>query len=121
MKKVLIVDDDVDFLSAMSGSLKALGLDVTSAKGANEALKLKEAQEFELILTDISMTEGDGYSLISQLRKQKCFTPILVMTGNESVTEDDVAKLGADGLLTKPFGSMEIMKKMRQLVGAKKA
>ena len=102
-EKILLVDDDASIRLLVSDVLTDQGLSVTPAASGEEALKILEQGQFDLILLDIMMEGMDGLEVCRRVRDQvDC--PILFLSAKDS--SQDVLKglgLGADDYLTKPF------------------
>jgi len=82
-KKLLIVDDDMRNVYALTNILESKGLDVISAKNGLEALaQLAKKPDVDLVLMDIMMPEMDGYEAMNEIRKQEAFRtlPIIALT-----------------------------------------
>lgn len=102
--RVLIVDDDAAVREVLGLHLEAMGLTVTAARGADEALAALEAESFDVALFDLRMAPVDGIGLMAETHKRHPALPVLIMTGHVS-TQDAVAAIqrGAFDYLTKPF------------------
>ena len=105
--KVLLVDDDVRNIFALSLVLKQAGMIVLMADNGEKALKvLDERPDIDIVLMDIMMGGVDGFEAIKRIRQQDCFTslPIIVVTA-KAMKEDHEKCLstGADDYLAKPL------------------
>lgn len=106
-KKILVVDDDMRNIFALTSVLEEKGLKVVVGRNGKEGIKkLNENSDIDLILMDIMMPEMDGYTAIRQIREQGKFqkTPIIAITAK--AMKDDKQKCidsGADEYLTKPI------------------
>jgi DNA-binding NtrC family response regulator len=107
MKKILIVDDDVQFAEMMQKTLHALGHEPIMAATAKQALKLYDPLTVDLVITDLIMPDMEGVELILALRRLNRQAKIIAMSGGGRNTPDtylNVAhKLGALKTLAKPF------------------
>lgn len=103
--RVLIVDDEPDSLDMFRVLLGSLGWQVETAASYDEAVTVFDASTTDLILSDISLPEADGYSLIAALRDRSAHhIPAIAISGLG--LEEDVARsiaAGFDAHLTKPF------------------
>lgn len=99
MAHVLIIDDDEDLRSALSGVLESAGYSVTEAHEGVAALTAASKNHPDLVITDIIM---EGIALIIALRKRFKDVPILAMSGT-TMYLDNSEKLGANATLLKPF------------------
>jgi len=106
-KKVLIVDDEIQCLSAMEIMLKSDGNEVTTACSGTEALARLKLEEFDLIFMDVSMPYIDGIEVTKMIREEEKgtgkHTPIIALTGHGY--DSDIARFkeaGMDMWLIKP-------------------
>jgi CheY-like chemotaxis protein len=105
-KDFLIVDDSEDTIAMLAQLLKISGANVTSATNGAEALRLASELEFDLVLSDISMPEMDGYEFLQRLRTivGRERIPVIAITGFGR--PDDIERIRAAGFyshLTKPL------------------
>ena len=104
--KILLVDDDLRNIFALSKALQGLGLDVVIANNGKVALeKLSEEDGIELILMDIMMPVMDGYEAITTLRKNNNYAGIPVIALTAKAMKEDREKCinaGANDYMTKP-------------------
>ena len=70
-EKVLLVDDEADFLSIMSERMKNRGMDVSTATSAKEAIEMAEAESFDAIILDLQMPGMDGLEALKALKAKK--------------------------------------------------
>jgi CheY-like chemotaxis protein len=107
---VLAVDDDAAMVALLRDLLTDLGYEVAVADSGAAGLKLFDEVDPDLVLTDIYMASGDGHEFISAIRTKRRLIPILAMSGGayaEAVL-DFARKLGADGVIQKPFRRSEL-------------
>ena len=109
-KQILVVDDSPMIREMLTLSLTEVGYRVTEAEGGREALSILESKTIDLVLSDIEMPDGDGFSLLSKIRTSLSNPPPLVfLTGRPDLTEFQVMELGAKGLLFKPFNAKRLI------------
>ena len=110
--RVLLVDDDVRNLLALTPLLEQWGLDVMAAGDGEEALDtLVTAGPFNVLLVDIMMPGMDGYEVIRQLRKQPGFADLPVIALTAKASDEDRQQClaaGADGCVVKPLEPQEL-------------
>jgi CheY-like chemotaxis protein len=106
-RTVLIVDDEEAVRDSLSELLAGFGYRVVLAEDASSALKALDCEKPDVVLTDIYMSTGDGYELISALRQQSRAVRVVAMSsGHASYDPLKVAlHLGADAVIDKPFPS----------------
>jgi two-component system, OmpR family, KDP operon response regulator KdpE len=111
--KILIVDDEPQILRALRAGLNAHGYDVVSAADGEEALDKAAAELPDAVILDINMPRKSGLEVCKQLREWSK-VPIIVLSVRDA-ERDKVAALdlGADDYLTKPFGTDELLARLR--------
>ncbi|MBL4803574.1 MAG: response regulator transcription factor [Alphaproteobacteria bacterium] len=115
MKKgtVLTIDDDNDLQMVMEQYLEGEGYRVLKAGDVKSAGEAIETTEFDVILLDLGLPDGEGLTLIPQL-KAKSDAAILVVSGKSDTTEKIVClEMGADDYLTKPFEMRELAARIK--------
>jgi two-component system KDP operon response regulator KdpE len=111
--RILIVDDEPSILATMAPLLRARGYDVVTATSARAALDAVDRQPPQLVVLDLGLPDMDGVEVCRRLREGRGI-PILVLSAR-SAERDKVAALdaGADDYVTKPFGSGELLARVR--------
>lgn len=113
--RVLVVDDEFDFLEAFVDRLKMRGLDTTGVESGEEALKLLERQEFDVVVLDVKMPGLDGVETLREMKKNWPLMEVIMLTGHASVESGiEGMKLGAYDYIMKPADIDELMEKMQQ-------
>nr|WP_234571916.1 response regulator [Rhodohalobacter sp. 614A] len=115
-KKVLLVDDDMRNVFALSKVLKEKGLEIDKAENGRVALKKLDEGVVDLVLMDIMMPEMDGYECMRQIRKQSKFRdlPIIALTAKAMKTDrQKCLDAGADDYITKPVDLERLLSLMR--------
>jgi CheY-like chemotaxis protein len=115
---ILVVDDDGPILALMRNLLKEFGFQAVTAETGSEAIDIARAQRPALVLLDKNMPGMTGDQVIRALRGEPGFDklPILILSG-ERLSRDDLAALGADGAVQKPFDVLALVEQIRQYVG----
>ncbi|WP_281884672.1 response regulator [Paenibacillus sp. YYML68] len=116
-KKVLLVDDDIRNVFALSSVLEGLGMQVVFAETGKQALaQLEREPDFSLVLMDIMMPEMDGYDAMRAIRADHRFErlPIIALTA-KAMREDREKCLnaGASDYITKPIHTEQLLSLMR--------
>ena len=112
-KKILVVDDEKPIADILQFNLKKEGYDVSCAYDGNEALKMVEELQPDLILLDIMLPQRDGMEVCREVRK-KYETPIIMLTAKDSEIDKVLGlELGADDYVTKPFSTREIIARVK--------
>ena len=112
-QRVLVVDDETSIRRYLRAALTAQGLTVYEAADGQEALNAVLAHRPDLIILDLGLPDIDGIEVTRRLREWSQ-TPIIILSVREA-EQDKIAALdaGADDYLTKPFGTGELMARMR--------
>ena len=111
--RILVVDDDAAIRSSLAKQLGEQGYTVATASDGTEGAHTFESESPDLVLTDLAMPNGDGFSLIRHVRAAND-TPVVVL----SVRGGDADKvraldLGADDYVVKPFSTPELFARIR--------
>lgn len=115
---ILVVDDSTETTDMLGKLLEMDGAAVQTACGGREALKLATESSFDLVISDISMPEMDGYQLLQNLRRlpQMKDVPALALTGYGRVSDIDRARReGFSQHFTKPIDIDKLMRSVREL------
>lgn len=114
---VLVVDDDVDSVEAISEVLDAQGFDVGQAHNGAQAIDLLERSAPNFILLDLAMPVMNGYQLAQRVRERPEWAriPVIVVSAEPDLSAKARA-LGAHGYLTKPFDFGKFQKMMQYLL-----
>ena len=116
MTRLLLVEDDKQFSTAITISLRARGYEVTIAGGGREALARFGSEHFEAVVLDLGLGDIDGIEVITEIRKVSS-TPILVLSARHGeVSKIDALDAGADDYVTKPFGLGEFLARLRATI-----
>jgi len=101
--KVLIIDDEKDFLDIMAERLAARGMEVSTATSAEDAHKLILTESYDAVIMDLMMPEMDGFKALKLFKKTRPDIQIILLTAN--VPEEkciEAIKLGAMDVIEKP-------------------
>lgn len=99
--KILLVDDDPKLLKLLEDTLSTIGYTTISVNDGKKALHRLEQESFNLVITDISMPEMDGFELLEKIRTKHSRLPVIFITGNSK--PDFIGKAHPEGFLAKPF------------------
>jgi DNA-binding NtrC family response regulator len=114
-EKVLLIDDETDFLEIMSERMKAREIDVTTASSAKEALKQVEHESYDAIILDLQMPEIDGLETLKILKSKNPDLQIILLTGHATVEKGvEAMKLGAMDLMEKPADLKVLTEKIKK-------
>ncbi len=108
--KLLIVDDEVDFLEALGERLEMRDFLVRTVTTGADALDLCGAEKFDLALIDLKMPGMDGQELLARIKAEHRFLEVIILTGHGSLgSAVECAKLGAFSYLPKPYQLDELL------------
>jgi two-component system response regulator TctD len=118
--KFLLVEDNLELADAVCARMHLDGHIVDHAGKICDAIAFSETGEYDLILLDIMLPDGDGRSFLKQHRDQKGDTPVIVLTARSQVSDRiSVLDLGADDYVTKPFDHEELQARCRAVLRRK--
>jgi len=104
MKKILIIDDEPNFLILLDRTLQDEGYQIFKTEKSQEALSAMESQTFDLVITDLAMPDIDGIELMQRIKKIYSSLPFIIITGVGTVEKAvEAMKKGAYDFITKPF------------------
>ena len=114
--RVLIVEDDAKLAGLLRDGLWAQRVDPALAATWAEGLERAGLASFDVIVLDVRLPGGDGFTLCAELRRRGITTPVLMLTALDAV-DDRVRGLevGADDYLTKPFAFRELVARLKAL------
>jgi CheY-like chemotaxis protein len=120
--RILIVDDEADFLFSASVSLRRAGFEVVEAADGKEALtRVKEfrlaGKRIDLLLTDLRMPSRGGLDLLEGMKELPVDIPVIVMTGYlDDALRTDLKRQARTEFLEKPFEPHDLVKKVNQIL-----
>jgi len=116
--RILVVDDENIVLESCRRVLEAEGFEAVLVPSADDALKALENETFRLVLLDLKMPKRDGQFLIAEIKKRTIHIPIIVMTGYSTLnTIKEVANMGIEQFIAKPFTPDELIEAIQEVVG----
>ncbi len=113
--KVLIVDDEQDFLETIVKRLQARGINASGAESGYQALEKINDDNFDVVILDVKMPGMDGIETLREMKKKKPLLEVIMLTGHASVESGiQGMQLGAFDYVMKPVALDELLEKMRQ-------
>lgn len=119
-KRVMVVDDDKEIQEIVTFVLNRNGFEVAVASNGQELQGLLAVQVPDLIILDVMMPGQNGYEIFSALRNdlRTQLVPVIIMTAHaENIYERISVDLGAADHITKPFHPLDLVEKIRTLLG----
>ena len=121
MASLLLIEDDEHLRFSLRQALRRSAHDVCEADSLESARASLREREFDAVLTDLTLPDGEGHELIESLRDDGYLGVIVVITGDKSVPSAVRAmKLGADDYLLKPIGYEELTLQVQRLLAARR-
>ena len=116
--KILLVEDEATLAIIIRDTLKSQGFQVITAENGERGLQLFFHERPDVVVADVMMPNMDGFEMVKRIRNKDVTTPILFLTAL-SETEDVVRgfEAGANDYLRKPFGMLELIVRIKALVG----
>ena len=115
---ILVVDDEELLLKSIVYDLKRKGFQVLACENGTRALELVKANHIDLVISDIRMPDGDGVSLLEQIKAYDSRIPVVIlMTGFSDVSEEECLQKGAKAVLAKPFDRKIFMSSILESLG----
>ena len=113
--RLLLVDDEKDFVNILSKRIKRRNIDVAKAFSGAEAIQALRGQEFDVAVLDLKMEDMDGIEVLKILKIMDPRLAVIMLTGHGSVeAAEQGMKLGAFDYLTKPCGLEELLEKIME-------
>lgn len=113
--RVLLVDDEEEFVSALSERLELRGIEVDSALNGEDALAIMVEKTFEVVILDVMMPGLGGLEVLKQIKSAHPNTQVILLTGHGATKEGiEGMRLGAFDYLIKPVDIEEMLEKMKE-------
>jgi DNA-binding NtrC family response regulator len=124
MYQILVIDDYADVRRLIRMTLEDAELDVFEAENGRVGLEINEAEEIDLIITDLLMPEKEGIETIRELRQKDLDIPVIAISGGGSMAPERLLKyamdLGANAGLTKPVDMDELTGLVHSLIAERR-
>lgn len=119
--RVLLVDDEEQFVDVLSQRLMTRDFEVLKAFSGDEAISVLEKMDIDVVVLDVMMPARDGISTLTEIRRMRPLTEVIMLTGNTTVdTAINGMKLGAYDYLLKPTDTRILVEKLTQAYQRKK-
>lgn len=120
MKKILVIDDNLQILKVLKAHIEKLGYHCVVTDQSTEVISLVEENEIDLVITDIVMPKQDGVETIIQIKKKFPNLKIIAISGDSKLNVNyctEIAELlGADASFRKPFDYEKLSLTLHELL-----
>ncbi len=118
-KKILLIEDDREISSTLSGVLEAAGYTVLTAQNGLDGRKIAEAEGPDLVITDMMMPKMGGFPVLEHLKSLDKPPRVIMITANEGGRHKAYAEmLGVDDYLRKPFAMDVLLEAVERAIGS---
>jgi DNA-binding response OmpR family regulator len=117
MKKILIIEDELNMIQGLKDNLEFEGYEVDTAMEGRSGLQKILQSRYDLILLDIMLPEVSGFDICKTARREGVYTPIILLTAKgEEIDKVLGLELGADDYITKPFSLRELLARIKAIL-----
>lgn len=116
MTRILLVEDDDQIASYLGELLRAEGFDTQIAGSKKEASECLLAQAFDLVLLDVSLPDGNGFSICAEIKKEYEIPVIFLTASGDEYSVVAGLDMGADDYIAKPFRPRELISRIRSVL-----
>lgn len=113
---ILLIEDDLSIVENLTAYLTAEGFSVVSASGQDQALSLLETFHPDLVLLDITLSQGNGYSTCTAIKKTSQIPVIFLTALTDEFSVVTGLDMGADDYICKPFRPRELVSRIRTVL-----
>lgn len=117
--RIHLVEDEEDLRIILRVLLERRGYIVTESKSGNEAWTALAQKNVDLVISDIRMPDGDGFSLLDQIHKRNSKRPhVILMTGYCDISEADAMSRGTTAVFGKPFDCGRLLQAVQDTIAS---
>ena len=116
MTRILLVEDDKSIVTNLTEYLTKEGYTVKSASGQKDALQFVEKEKFDLVLLDISLSDGNGFSVCKAIKSDYNIPVIFLTASGDEYSTVTGFELGADDYIAKPFRPRELVSRIKNIL-----
>ena len=116
MTRILLVEDDKTIVSNLTEFLSKEGFDIKSTSGQSGALALLDTARFDLVLLDISLSDGSGYTVCKAVKADYHILVIFLTASGDEYSTVAGFDLGADDYIPKPFRPRELVSRIKNIL-----
>lgn len=116
MNRILLVEDDKSIIENLSAFLRDEGFEVDNTSSQNEALSFVESRNYDLVLLDISLSQGNGFAVCSGIKASKDIPVIFLTASGDEYSVVAGLDMGADDYINKPFRPRELISRIKSVL-----
>lgn len=116
MQSILLVEDDKHIVDNLTDYLEGEGFQVRSAEGQAQALERLEGERFDLVLLDISLSDGNGFAVCSAVKALYQLPVIFLTASGDEYSTVTGFEVGADDYIPKPFRPRELLMRIKNVL-----
>ena len=116
MGKILLVEDDRNIVENLTAFLTGEGFSVQSTSGQSGALRLLEQENFDLVLMDVSLSDGNGFAACQAIKETRKIPVIFLTASGDEYSTVTGFQLGADDYIAKPFMPRVLVSRIRNVL-----
>ena len=116
MTRILLVEDDKGIVTNLTEYLTKEGYAVKNASGQKDALQFVEKEKFDLVLLDISLSDGNGFSVCKAIKSDYNIPVIFLTASGDEYSTVTGFELGADDYIAKPFRPRELVSRIKNIL-----
>ena len=116
MNRILLVEDDKNIIENLTEFLRHEGFDVKNATGQSTALELLLENKFDLVLLDIMLADGNGFTTCSAIKSEYNIPVIFLTASGDEYSTVTGFELGADDYISKPFRPRELVSRIKNIL-----
>ena len=116
MTRILLVEDDRGIVTNLTEFLSKEGYEVKSASGQKDALQFVKNEKFDLVLLDISLSDGNGFSVCKAIKSDYHIPVIFLTASGDEYSTVTGFELGADDYIAKPFRPRELVSRIKNIL-----
>ncbi len=114
-EKVLLIDDETEFLQNLSDRMTIRGMEVTTAQDGNAALNAVNNDSFDAVVLDLQMPGMDGIEVLKRIKTERPNMQIILLTGHASLEKGvEAMRLGAMDFMEKPADINSLAEKIHK-------
>lgn len=116
MNKILLVEDDKNIIENLTEFLRHEGFEVKNATGQSKALEILSENQFDLVLLDIMLADGNGFTTCSAIKSEYKIPVIFLTASGDEYSTVTGFELGADDYISKPFRPRELVSRIKNIL-----